>query len=132
MKLFFPGEDDNDFAFNFFLLEVGEYVGEGAAGGLGVEFADFAAHGDLSVGVEGFDKLFQQLHQPVRALVDNHRAFLVSEGVDGCLATFLMRQEAEENEAVAGQAAVYQCRHESCGTWQTFHFNTFLHRLAYQ
>ena len=49
MKLFFPGEDDDYLAFDFFLLEVGEDVGEGAAGGLGVELADFAAHGDLTV-----------------------------------------------------------------------------------
>ena len=43
-----------------------------------------------------------------------------------------MWQKAEEDEAVARQAAVYQCRHESRGAWQTLHLDTFLHRFAHQ
>ena len=50
---------DNYLAFHLFCCEVVVYFAEGAAGGFGVEFADFAADADLAFLTHHLDKLFQ-------------------------------------------------------------------------
>ena len=120
------------FSSRCFLFKVGEDVGEGAASCLGVELADFAADADLAFCTKHFLQLFEQLDEAVGALVDNHRALLISKCFYGRLTSFLVWQEAEEDEAVARQAAVDERRHEGCGARQTLHLDAFLHGFAHQ
>lgn len=128
----FSGEDDDDFAFDFFGGEVVVYFAQDAAGCLGVEFADFAADADLALFADDFNQLFEQLYEAERTLVNNHRAALFGQTLDGCLSAFLVRQETFENESVAGQAAVYQRWNEGCRSWQAFDLDVVLDGFAYK
>ena len=53
--------------------------------------------------------------------VEYHCALFRLKFLKTCGASFFLREESLESEAVAGQPGGYQCRHKSCGSGQTFH-----------
>ena len=128
----FSGEDDYDFAFDFFGGEMVVDFAEGAAGGLGIEFADFAADADLTLFTHNFNHLLQQLDEAKGTFINHHRAALFGQPLDGRLATFLVWQESFEDETVARQAAVDEGGNEGCRTRQAFDVDIVLDGLAHQ
>ena len=123
-------EDEDDLAFDFRGGEVRMDFAEGAADRFGMEFADFAADADLAVIAEDLDELFEEFYEAVGALVDNHGAGLGGETLDSSLAALLVREEAFEDEAVAGQAAIDESRDESRCTGEAFDIDASLDSLA--
>ena len=61
--LLLAGEDDDYFAFDFFLFEVGKDLGECSSGGFGVEFAYLAADAHLALFAQHGDEFFQSRKQ---------------------------------------------------------------------
>ena len=128
----FSGEDDDDFAFDFFGGEVVVDFAQGAAGGFGIEFADLAADADLTLFTHNFNQLLQQLDEAEGTFVNHHCAALFGQPLDGRLATFLVRQESFEDESVARQAAVDEGGNEGCRTRQAFDVDIVLDGFAYK
>lgn len=128
----FSGEDDDDFAFDFFGSEMVVDFAEGAAGGLGIELANLTADADLTLFAHNFNQLLQQLDEAEGTFVNHHRAALFGQPLDGRQATFLVRQESLEDETVARQAAVNECWDEGCRTRQAFDVDIVLDGLAHQ
>ena len=73
-----------------------------------------------AVRAEDIGQFTQQLHASGTAFVQDDRARLIAQGLNGG-APLLLRQEAFEHEAFAGQTAHHQRGHEGRGTRQALH-----------
>ena len=95
-------------------------------------FGDFAATAHLTLKAEHLAELLQRLQHAIGRLVEYHRALLVLQRQQLCLAAFLLRQETLEAEAVTRQSTRHQCRDKSRSTWQGLHLDAGLHGLTHQ
>ena len=102
---------------------MGDDFGQRAAHTFLMNLADFTADAHLTVFAVSLGKLLQRLHQPVGRLVENHGALLLGQTLNLCLTALLLGQKPLEGEAVAGQSAADQSRHESSSTGEALHLH---------
>ena len=95
-------------------------------------FREFARKGSPPFFSEEFSQLRQCFKNPVGRFVEDDAPFFGGQCTQTRLSSFLRRQESFEAKAVGRQSRYHKCRHESCGSRQTFHLRTLTNAFAHE